>query len=172
MSTPAGTRRTTAVRTRPQRPMSASRRKTLATEELLRTLETTDQTAALTAVLEAVNDQLNWDTAFRQKVRQRFEELTALSAPKQKVDLGPAPTPISGRGTAGYSGFAKLNPYHLLDEYGRDQLRAVLERMPQRRLREAVDSVQEREPSTRPSSRSRNADMIDYIMEHVAGPGY
>jgi hypothetical protein len=65
-----------------------------------------------------------------------------------------------------------LNAYFLLEEYGRDQLRAVLDRMTQRRLREAVDSVQEREPGTRPASRTRNADMIDYIVEHVAGAGY
>jgi hypothetical protein len=59
-----------------------------------------------------------------------------------------------------------------LEEYGADQLRAVLQRSTQRSLREAVDAVQEREPGTRPASRTRNADMIDYIVEHVAGPGY
>jgi hypothetical protein len=39
-------------------------------------------------------------------------------------------------------------------------------------LAEAVDAVQEREPDARPASRTRNADMIDFIVEHVAGPGY
>lgn len=41
-----------------------------------------------------------------------------------------------------------------------------------KRLREAVDIVQSHEPNTKPASRSRKADMIDYIVEHVAGPGY
>jgi len=40
------------------------------------------------------------------------------------------------------------------------------------RLREAVEVVQSREPGTAPRSRAKNADMIDYIVEHVAAPGY
>jgi aryl-alcohol dehydrogenase-like predicted oxidoreductase len=60
----------------------------------------------------------------------------------------------------------------LLDEYGRNQLRAVIERATQRLLREAVDIVQSHEPDSKPSSRSRNDVMIDFIVEKVAGPGY
>jgi hypothetical protein len=140
----------------------------------LSALDTTNQTAALTAALEVVNEQLAWDMGLRQSLQRRFQELASLTTPlpRQKVDLGPKPTPISGRGVTRFSGFVKLNPYNLLEEYGADQLRAALMRSTQRDLREAVDAVQEREPGTRPASRTRNADMIDYIVEHVAGSGY
>jgi hypothetical protein len=39
-------------------------------------------------------------------------------------------------------------------------------------LREAVDVVQLHDPDSKPSSRSRNDVMIDFIVEKVAGPGY
>jgi hypothetical protein len=51
-------------------------------------------------------------------------------------------------------------------------MRANLQSTTQRRLRSAVDTVQERNPGTKPSSRSSNAAMIDYILEMLAGPGY
>jgi hypothetical protein len=128
----------------------------------------------MTAALEVANEWLAWDTAFQERLRQKYDELSSLSPTKKKapVDLGPAPVPIAGRGLKNYSPYGKFDPYQLIDEYGRQQLRAVLIRATQQHLREAVDIVQAHEPGTKPASRSNNTAMIDYIVATVAGPDY
>lgn len=152
--------------------MSPSRRKTLATQQLLSTLEGTDQTAAITAALEAINEQMGWDTGLRQSVRNKYADLVAMTPAKNKPNLGPVPVPIPGPALARYNPYGKFDPYFILDAYGHDQLRAVLVRGTQRDLREAVGIVKERNPGTKPANATRNADMIDYIVQYVAGPGY
>jgi hypothetical protein len=161
------------VATAKAKPPSAAQRNTLAKKELLKTLGATQaqQNAAITALLESANERLTWDTVFHQSVRQTFDELVALAQPKQKPDLGPAPRPKAVSGATGRTPLVRFEPYQLLAEYGPDQLRAVFLRATQRQLREAVDTVQERNPGTKPTSRAQNAAMIDYIVEHVAGPG-
>jgi hypothetical protein len=138
----------------------------------LSVLEATDQTAAVTAALEAINEQWSWDAGLRQSVHNRYTELLALSPGKAKPDLGPIPQPIKGPALDRFNPYGKFDPYFLVDAYGRDQLRAVLVRGTQRDLRDAVAFVKERHPGTKPTSASRKDDMIDYIMEYVAGPGY
>lgn len=170
------TRQATTARPRVQRPMSATQRKTLATQGILNAISATDEKVALTAALEIVNERLVWDRELRQRLSEKYEELQALASTKAGTnrDRTPVPrvTPISGPDLDHYSPYGKLNPYKLLEGYGREQLRAVLKGATPTLLREAVDVVQERNPGTKPVSRSRKADMIDYITEHVAGPGY
>lgn len=157
---------------KPPKPMSATQRSNLATQGIITAIGAADKKTALTAALEAVYERLVSDADLHETVRQKYHELAALSSSKAKKDLGPAPVPIKGRGIEGYSPYAKYDPYQLVEDYGRDQLRAVLVRATPKRLREAVDIVQGHEPGTKPASRSRNADMVDYVMEHVAGPGF
>ena len=154
------------------KPMSAAKRKTMATQQLLSCLAGDDQAAAITAALEVVNEWLSWDSALRERFRQKYDELRTLTPAKKKVEAGPTPIPIAGRDLDNYTPYGRLDPYQLLDEYGHDQLRAVLQHATQRHLREAVDIVQTHEPDSKPSSRSRNDVMIDFIVEKVAGPGY
>lgn len=161
---------------RSPKPMSAAQRKTLATKQLVDAVGP-NQNAAMTAALEAVNERLTWDTALRLRIGEKYSELTALSttarSSRPRTSSGPAPKPISTPGgPARDRTLEKLDPYLVLEDYGRDQLRAVLERDTQRRLRTAVDMVQARNPDTKPRGRTHITDMVDYIMEHVAGPGY
>ncbi len=153
------------------KPLSVTNRKSLATTQLVTTLGA-NKDAAITAALEAVNERLAWDTAFQQSLRQKYEELEALAKPKAKQDLGSVPKPINPRGFGEFNPYGKFDPYELLHEYGPNQLRAVLIRGTPRDLREATSIVQTRQPGTKPTSRAKKADMIDYIVEHVAGPGY
>jgi hypothetical protein len=146
-------------------------RKSSATTQLVGALGENKE-AAITAALEAVNERLAWDTAFQQTMRQKYEDLEALSKPKAKPDLGPVPKPMNPVAFGEYNPYGRFDPYQLLREYGPHQLRAVLVRGTPRDLREAVDLVRAREPSTKPASRTKKADMIDYIVEYVAGPGY
>lgn len=164
------------------KPMSATQRNKLATKGIAAALgiPTEGEKVAVTAALEAVNERLAADTDLRETVRQKYQEITALSAgtgqkpgASQQPDLGPTPIPIRTTGTPeDYNPYAGFDPYRLQWRYGDHQMRAVLVRGTQRDLREAVDIVQARNPGTAPRSKSNNADMVDYIMEYVVGPGH
>lgn len=171
-------RRASATQVAPTpKPLSASERKTLATRQLVDAVGP-NQNAAVTAALEAVTEWLAWDTALRQRISEKYGELTtprstARSASRGTRPSGPAPKPVrSGGSPAGGRTLEKLDPYRVLEDFGRDQLRTVLERDTQRRLRTAVDIVQERNPGTKPAGRVHIDDMVDYIVKQILGPGH
>lgn len=127
----------------------------------------------VTAALEAVSERLIRDAEFQQSFRRAYEELATLGAPKQNGTGSPVPRPKpASAGTPRYNPLAKLNPYDMAQRYEHSDLRAVLENISQALLREGVDTVQSRNPGTKPASRTKKADMVDYIIEHVLGPGY
>lgn len=153
--------------------MTASQRDKLAKQGVMAALGVTNEKAAVTAALEAVYERLASDMDLCQSVRQKYQEIAALApAARQKADVGPVPVPIHSGNPDQYTPYGKFDPYQLISEYGAHQLRTVLIRGTQRDLREATDIVQAREQGTKPASRSKKDDMIDYIVEHVAGPGY
>lgn len=163
------TRADVARAVRQPKPMSATARKSLATKQLVSALGS-DERAAVTAALEAVNERLAWDVALRQSLSQKYEELTALSAPRPKPTRVPAPQ-VDGSGPARHTTLEKLDPYQLFEDVGRDKFRASLVNTTQQRLQTAVKAVKARHPGTKPLGR-RNYDLVDYIVEYVAGPGY
>lgn len=128
--------------------------------------------AALTALVETVNERLARDEAFQESLRQRYQELEALGAPRQKAAPAARPVPINPPSLDEYTPYGKFDPYKALHEYGQGQLRAVLELSTLRDLKEAIDIVQAREPGTKPASRIKKADMVDYLMEHLVGPDH
>ncbi|HEX9037422.1 MAG TPA: hypothetical protein VF808_10575 [Ktedonobacterales bacterium] len=155
--------------------MTATQRNKLATQGIAANLGIRDdvgQKLAITAALEAVNERLASEPDLREAVRQKYEELVALSTTQQKPDLGPAPVPVRSGTPEQYSPYGKFDPYKLLWEYEAHQLRAALVRGTQRDLREAVGIVQARHPNTAPKSKTSKLDMVDYIMEYVVGPGH
>ncbi len=155
------------------KPLSAAQRYKQATQSIINALSATDEKAAVTAVLEFVNERLVWDSTLRQSLRQRYDELATLIISISKAPMGPAPKPLpTARKTYRNTDINRFDPYLTLEDFGHDQLRAALNRETQRSLRSAVEVVQARNPGTAPHSRTRNQDMIDYIVEHVAGPGY
>jgi hypothetical protein len=90
----------------------------------------------------------------------------AKNAPKS------APIPIAAVGIERLNPYGKLDPYVILDGYGPDQLRAVLERASAYRLREAIEVVQEHEPGLKAPAKGRKEVMVDYLVEVVAGKGH
>jgi hypothetical protein len=124
--------------------------------------------AALTALIETYNERLAGDEGIQQSLRQRYQELEALGAAKQKADRGPLPVPINPPSLDEYTPYGRFDPYQALHEYGPAQLRAVLELSTQRDLREATDIVQSR-TGIKPAGRTRKADMVEYIMQQVVG---
>jgi hypothetical protein len=172
MSTHAGgatmARQRGAVATK-TKPMSVTQRNTLATQQLLSSVGGTDKTVALTAALEVINEWLATDRGVQQRLREKVDELAALTKGKQKADLGPAPTPLPGHTLTTPHGH--LDPYALLYTFGPDQLRAAVVRAPRSLLQEGVRIVKAREPGTKPQGQT-NPDLVDYIVQHVAGPSY
>jgi hypothetical protein len=157
---------------RPPKPMTGPQRKNVATQGIVSMLAATDEKSALTAALEAVNERLAWDAEFLQRLRQKYEEIAALEVSKPTAERGPTPTPRVGQGTRRATGYGKIDPYQLLDEFGADQLRAALGSATRQTLLDAVAIVQAHEPNSKPASKKTNQDMTDFIVEHVAGSGY
>jgi hypothetical protein len=144
----------------------------LATQRIVSTLAATDEKSAVTAALEVVSERLAWDANLQHELRQKYEEIAALVTIRPTPERGPTPTPLAGHGTRRVSGFAKKDPYELLEEFGAVQLRAALGSATKQTLLDAVAIVQAREPNSKPRSKRTNQDLVDFIVEHVAGPGY
>jgi hypothetical protein len=174
MSTSAGRRSTsrgrhmTSVSTKP---MSAARRKTLATQQITN-VAGSNQTLAVTAALEVIAERLAWDPNVQQSLREKYAELLELSQPKPRGSTGSVPKPKGTLGLGEFSSLGKLDPYVLSRNYEPWELRQVLGSATAARLKQAIEVVQEHEPGTAPKNRTKKADMIDYIVEHVVGPGY
>src|SRR5690348_7323981 len=159
MTTNAGdSRMATKTVKLPKQPkkMTAAQRNKLATQGIATILDVTDVKAAVTAALETVYERFTWDSDLRERVREKYLEIAALSPiTPPKLDLGPVPFPIRSVGLDNYTPYGKFDPYQLEWTYGVDQLRAVLARGTQNDLREAIDIVQARNPGTKSASRSR-----------------
>lgn len=152
--------------------MTATQRKALATKTIVKALDASNEGLATTAALEAVSERLAWDTELQQSLRQKYEGLQALGAAKsKKEDYGPMPPLIRTPGVNRQSPLHVIDPYELALDYGRDQLRNVIRRVSQPSLREAVRLVKERNPGKKPAGQTKQ-DLVDFIVEHVAGPGY
>ena len=151
-----------------ERPMSATKRKALATQQVLSAVEGTDSNAATIAALEVVSEWLVSDQSVIERLREKYQEL--LTPQRVKPATGGRRTPNVGEATEHHSPLENFNPYLARNELGVERLRELLADATPKLLREAVDVVQSREPGTKPKSRSRKADMVDYIMKHVVGP--
>jgi len=110
--------------------------------------------------------------AFAERLHDEYAELASLTQHRRRAPRGPAPVPLSGGDLYHSSAYSKFDPYKVREDYGSHQLRAVLERATVQSLREAVGIVQSRVPDAAPASKARKADMIEFIMPHVAGPSY
>lgn len=153
------------------KPMTPTQRKTLAATTIMQALAVSDQALAITAALEAVSERLAWDTALQHSVREKYGDLQTVGTAKPKKDLGPMPPLIRTPGLNRQSPLHVLDPYELALDYGDDQLRNVLSRASGPNLQVAARLVKERNPGKIPSGQSKPA-LIDFIVEHVAGPGY
>jgi hypothetical protein len=162
---------------KPPAPMSATQRNKLATQQIVSAIGASGEkaaTLATTAALEAVSERMSWDRELQQSVRQKFGELQALgsASTRQTTNREPMPPLIRTPGVGRQTPLDMLDPYELALDYGRDQLRNVLGRAAKTNLKVAVGLVQQRNPGTKPTDARTNQGLVDYIVQHVAGPGY
>jgi hypothetical protein len=161
----------TAIETRKRTP---TQRVTDAAQQVATTLGLDDQKRVSAALAEAAAEAVRRDSLFAARVRLLYQE------------MAPAPStrrPTRGRGTRAapdvelvpikqvnkfINPAAAPDPYFLLELYGAKQLPLALQRYTVARLREAVELVQQRNPGTKPSGKTRQ-HLIDYIVERVSG---
>jgi hypothetical protein len=167
-----------AVATRTvQRSPSATTRKTLATQKIMTHLAASEneKDKAITAVLEAVSERLDWDRALQQSVREKYEELRTLAPSRQtgqKAKLGPMPQPKPSSTLATHNPLANTNPYELAEEYEHRDFRAVLDHAGRDPLREMVGVIGRRNPGIKLPNRNQLDAMRDFIVQQVLGPGW
>ncbi len=144
---------------------SAAASKTLKSMVGFDDLKVLSAALAEVAVAEAFINQ-----SFVDKIRKTCLELAALtrkasvsSKHKGVVQLIPIGNPNIG--DASWTG--ELNPYRLYQLFGADQFRLALEQYTLSTLKDGVELVIAKHPGTKPKTRSKKKDIIDYMIEYV-----
>lgn len=142
----------------------------------LRTMLGLDDLRLLSAsVAEATAEEIARNERFSQRIRDLYAELASRQGIKrtnQKLALPVELVPLPGSENVRVDPFAALDPFLLQRLYGSGQLRQALSVYSLSKLKEALAPVEQRNPGTKPTNRSRKDSIIEYIVEHVAGPGY
>lgn len=158
-------------------PRTVQQRAAEATGRLRRTLEVDDLKLLSAAVAEVAADTAERDPRFAQRIRETYQDLYALRATRPVRRTGSevkdvALVPIGSMGDVRIDPYAPLDAYTLHQLYGSSQLRSALSVYSLPKLKQALAPVEQRHPGTKPTSRAEKDSIIDYIVEHVAGPGY
>ena len=127
------------------------------------------------SIAEAAAEEIVRNERFSGRVRNIYAELeskqqTPTSHRRQTHDV--ELTPLPGAEHVRVDPFAPLDPFLLQRLYGSKQLRQALSVYSLSKLKEALSPVEERNPGTKPTNKGRKDAIIDYIVEHVAGPGF
>lgn len=155
--------------------MTAQQRGAEATRRLREVLGLSDLKVLATALAEIAADEAQHNVDFGDRIRHAYREIELLptqNRSSRKIASKPKLIPIAAPGVVDIDPHGDLNPFSLVQLYGANQLRAALTEYSLSRLKEASAIVEQRNPSTKPKNKSRKDTIIDYIVEHVAGPGY
>lgn len=158
-------------------PMTVAQRGALATKRLRAVLGVDDVKLLSTALAEVAAEEAVTNRDFANRVHATYIELAAQKPirrnPTHKTAVNEVElVPVIDMTGIRIDPFASLDPYLLHRIYGSKQLRAALTGYSLARLKEGLDPVQTKNPGTKPQSKARKDSIIDYIVEHVAGPGY
>jgi hypothetical protein len=148
-----------------------------ATAHLREVLGLDDLKLLSTALAEIVADEAARNPGFANRIRSVYQELVSLKAtrPLRSPTTKPADVdlvPIGSVEHYKHDPYAPLDPNYLYQVYGAAQLRAALSRYSLATLKEASARIEEKNPGTKPTSRARKDAIIDYIVEHIAGPDF
>ena len=140
-------------------------------------LSVDDANRASLAVLLAAADEIEQNSRFAARVRAAYDLLPPSKAPRptgssrtsdaEKI-LTSTLTPIRHVEGHEINLAAPLDPYFLLEVYGAHQLREALDLFPLAKLKEGVEAVMERNPGTKPKSKSSKAAVVDYIVQYAS----
>lgn len=154
------------------KPVTPSQRGTEATSTVAAYLHLDNVKLLNTALLEVIAELVRTDSNIAQRVKDVYEQLATpkLSTRKAttrapKAEKEPL-VPIREIPTHHVSIIGKLDPYFLLDLYGTHQLERALSDYKKDRLQEAVQTVQKRNPGTKPNKSTKDG-FIAYIVEYA-----
>lgn len=150
--------------------VSLTKRSTTATAEL-RTLVGRDDLKLLSVALaEATISFAKTNPTLLAKVREVYDDLAtnAITSKQKSTKVIPAKlVPIIEPGRIGFGPNDAIDPYKLIRLYGKDQLAQALGNYLMSDLKEATEMVMQRNPGTKPKSKTRRDDLINYIVEYV-----
>lgn len=157
-----------------QKTLSTAQRAAQAINQAIEALGLDDAKRLSAALTIAASEGVRKNPMFAAHVRSLYEDM----APKRSTAR---PTASNGRADDDLvpvkqvdyirNPAAPPDPYFLLELYGAHQLRLALQRYTLARLKEAIPAVQAQHPDTKPKGKATKDSVIDYIVEHVAGPG-
>lgn len=158
------------------KPTTIQQRSAEATRVLREVLGLEDLKLLAAALAEVAADEAAHNHQFAQRIRETYHQIEEMKRPTPKPVRRNEPlaklVPIVPPGEIRIDPHAPLDPYILIRLYGGHQLRAALDGYTLASLKEASATTQERNPGTKPTNKGRKDAIIDYIVEHVAGPGF
>jgi hypothetical protein len=141
---------------------------THALRQTAKILGVTDTARLRTALLCAAADEITRSSAFRSQVSELYQAVASTPVPPPVAKWAQL-VPLNPNADESIDLFAPPDPYWILRVYGAAQLPQALEMFPLSSLKEASSQVELRHPGSKPRNRGRKADVISYIVEHVAG---
>ena len=133
----------------------------------------TDEKRMLAAVSEIAVDEMSRNPGFALRVRQRFEELAPQKAerkpkaPKASENTKPKLVPIKEFPGFQLDATRTLDPWFVIEYFGKDQLETALRLQTVGNLRKSVALVEERFPATAPKGKISKEAAIAYILEYA-----
>lgn len=156
-------------------PQTVQERSVDATRHLRETLGLDDLKLLATALAEVAVAESAQRPEFANRIKSVYAELQALKATPRRSSKAAKPStklvPIVAIDDVRIDPHAPLDPYFLKRLYGDSQLVAALDGYSLAKLKEAAAIVEQKHVGTKPKSKARKADIINYIVEHVAGAG-
>lgn len=158
----------------------AEDRSVLATRRLcetlgLGTLKPKDLKHLTVALAEVAIQEMAHNPAFAEQVLALYRDMADAKKPSHSGGRSKAQAkqpkrklvPIQMVDPALFAPDRPVDPYVLLHAYGHHQLRSALEEFPAAELKKAAAIVEQRNPGTKPTSRSQKAALVDYIALYV-----
>lgn len=149
---------------------TVQQRTTAATNALQEIAGVHDLKILSAAVAEIVAAEARANPAFAELLRRTCQEIAASSTTKPAKQRLKEPVrliPVTTLDISEVNWTGELDPYRLYKLFGAAQFRTALEQYTLVTLKDGVEKVIARHPGTKPKTRSKKDDIIDYIVLHV-----
>lgn len=138
------------------------------TERAAKNLAVSDTKRLINALLIVSGEQVERNEQFAARVRVIYDALPETTSRTKKAKPSIADfTPVKHVPGLTYDPAKPPDPYLLYEAYGTAQFPQLLDFLSLARLKEVAAVVEQRNPGTKPVSRSKKDSVIDYIVHHV-----
>jgi hypothetical protein len=151
------------------KPLTMTQRAVQATTHLKDLISRDDVKVLSVALAEAAIAEVQRNPAFKQSIQGIYDALVS-NKPAKRAGSKATPKqliPITSAGEVAIGREDAPDAYVLQKLYGNVQLRDALERYTLSILREMAEKVMKNNPGTKPKSKSKRDDVIDYIVSQL-----